>query len=66
MNVRAAAVNLAGVAVNRANRFGRHTLRRVQRLWRGGQKAVAGRPFPAAQSRSWAGCGSEPTASAST
>ena len=42
MNVRAVALNLAGVAANRANRFGRHTLRRVQRIWRGGQKAVAG------------------------
>lgn len=42
MNVRAAAANLAGVASNRVSRFGRHTVRRIQRLWRTGQKAMAG------------------------
>jgi hypothetical protein len=42
MNVRAVAVNLTMVAVNRVSRFGRHTARRVQRLWRAGEKAAAG------------------------
>lgn len=41
MNVRAVAVNLAGVAANRANRLRRHSFRRVQRLWRAWQHAVA-------------------------
>jgi len=42
MNVRAVAVNLAGVAANRVNRLGRHTVRRARRLWRGGRKAIDG------------------------
>ena len=40
MNVLAVAANLAGVAANRINRFGRHASKRVQRLWRSGQKSV--------------------------
>lgn len=42
MNVRAVAVNLTMVAVNQVSRFGRQTARRVQRLWRAGEKAAAG------------------------
>ena len=40
MNVLAVAANLAGAAANRINRFGRHASKRVQRLWRTGQKGV--------------------------
>jgi hypothetical protein len=40
VNVLAVAANLAGAAANRINRFGRHASRRVQRLWRSGQKTV--------------------------
>ena len=41
MNVIAAASNLARVAINRVNRFGRHSTKRMQRLWRGGEKTAS-------------------------
>ena len=41
MNVLAVTMNLAGVAANRVGRFGRHAVKRVQRLWRWGQKGFA-------------------------
>jgi hypothetical protein len=40
VNLLAVASNLAGVAANRINRFGRHTGKRLQRLWRSGHKSV--------------------------
>jgi hypothetical protein len=40
VNVLAVAANLAGVAANRIGRFGRYASKRVQRLWRSGQKSV--------------------------
>lgn len=41
MNVRAVVVNLADLAASRVSRFARHTVRRVQRVWRTGEKSAA-------------------------